>query len=42
MHKVIRPTQTTFIPGKNILEGVVILHETIPKFHGKEMDDVLF
>ena len=27
--KVIRPTQTAFMPGRNILEGVVILHETI-------------
>jgi hypothetical protein len=27
--KVIRPTQLPFIPGWNILEGVVVLHETI-------------
>jgi hypothetical protein len=27
--KVIRPTQTAFMPGRHILEGVVILHETI-------------
>jgi hypothetical protein len=26
--KVIRPTQTAFMPGRHILEGVVILHET--------------
>lgn len=28
-YKVIDPCQTTFIPGRNILDGVVILHETI-------------
>mgnify|MGYP003702354059 FL=1 len=27
--KVISPTQTAFIPGRNIMEGVVILHETL-------------
>jgi hypothetical protein len=26
---VISTTQTTFIPGRNILEGVVVLHETL-------------
>ena len=26
---VVSPTQTVFMPGKNIMEGVVILHETI-------------
>jgi hypothetical protein len=41
-HKVIRPTQSAFIPGRNILEGVVILHETIHELHRKKMDGVLF
>jgi hypothetical protein len=27
--KVIRPTQSAFIPRRNILKGVVVLHETI-------------
>ena len=27
--KVIRPTQSAFMPGRHILEGVVVLHETI-------------
>jgi hypothetical protein len=40
--KVIRPSQSTFIPGKNILEGVVVLHETIHELHRKKMDGVLF
>jgi hypothetical protein len=41
-HKVIRPTQSAFILGRNILEGVVILHETIHELHRKKMDGVLF
>jgi exonuclease III len=40
--KVIRPTQSAFIPGRNILEGVVILHETIHELHSKKLDGVLF
>jgi hypothetical protein len=35
-HKVIQSTQTTFLPGRNIMEGVVILHETIHKMHRKK------
>ena len=41
-HKVIRPTQTAFMPGRHILEGVVVLHETIHELHRKKMDGVLF
>jgi hypothetical protein len=33
--KVIRPMQTAFMPGRHILEGVVILHETIHELHRK-------
>ena len=40
-HKVIRPTQTAFMPGRHILEGVVILHETIHELHRKKLDGVL-
>jgi mannosylglycoprotein endo-beta-mannosidase len=40
--KVIKPTQTAFMPGRNILEGVVILHETIHELHTKKLDGVLF
>jgi hypothetical protein len=39
--KVVRPTQTAFMPGRNILEGVVILHETIHELHQKKLDCVL-
>ena len=37
-HKVIRPTQTAFMPGRHILEGVVVLHETIHEIHRKKME----
>jgi len=41
-HKIIRPTQTTFLPGRNIMEGVVIFHETIHELHSKKQDEVIF
>ena len=41
-HKVIRPSQSAFLPGRNILEGVVVLHETIHELHRKKMDGVIF
>jgi hypothetical protein len=41
-HKVIKPTQSAFIPGRNILEGVVVLHETIHELHKKKLDGVIF
>jgi hypothetical protein len=34
--KLISSTQTTFIPGRNIMEGVVVLHETIHEIHRKK------
>jgi mannosylglycoprotein endo-beta-mannosidase len=40
--KVIRPTKTAFMLGRHILEGVVVLHETIHELHRKKMDGVLF
>jgi hypothetical protein len=39
--KVINPSQTTFIPGRNIMEGVVMLHETIHEIHRKKMSGVI-
>jgi mannosylglycoprotein endo-beta-mannosidase len=41
-HLVVRPTQTTFMPGRHTLEGVLILHEMIHELHRKKMDGVLF
>jgi hypothetical protein len=40
--KVISPTQSAFMPGRHILEGVVVLHETIHELHRKKMDGVIF
>jgi len=39
---VVSPTQTAFMPGRNIMEGVVILHETIHELHTKKSDGVIF
>ena len=38
---VIQPSQTAFIPGRNIMEGVVILQETIHELHTKKRDGVI-
>jgi hypothetical protein len=35
-HLVIRPTQTAFMIGWHILEGVLILHETIHELDWKK------
>jgi hypothetical protein len=40
VESIIRPTQTAFMPGRHILEGVVILHETIHELHRKKMDGI--
>jgi hypothetical protein len=39
--KVIKPSQTTFLPGRYILEGVVILHETIHELHRKKQKGLI-
>jgi hypothetical protein len=39
---VVSPTQTVFMPGRNIMEGVVILHETIHELHTKKSNGVIF
>jgi hypothetical protein len=40
--KLIRPTQTAFLPGRNIMEGAIILHETLHELHTKKQDGVIF
>ena len=40
-NKIIKPTQTTFLPGRYIMEGVVILHETIHELHSKEQSGLI-
>ena len=39
---VVRPTQTAFMQGRYILDGVVTLHETVHKLHRKNMNGVIF
>jgi hypothetical protein len=36
-HKVVRPTKSAFILGRNILQGLVVLHE----IHRDKIDGVL-
>jgi hypothetical protein len=39
--KLISPSQTTFMPGRNIMKGVVMLHGTIHEIHRKKMSEVI-
>jgi hypothetical protein len=39
--KVIRPSQTAFLPGRYIMEGVVIFHETLHEMHRKKLDGAI-
>ena len=39
--KVVQPSQIAFMPGRNIMEGVVILHETIHELHTKKLNGVV-
>jgi hypothetical protein len=34
--KIINPSQSVFMPGRNILEGIIVLHETIHEIHRKK------
>ena len=40
-HSVVQPTQTAFMPGRHILEGVVVLHETLHEIQSKKLDGVI-
>jgi hypothetical protein len=37
-NKVVRPSQTAFMPSRNIMKGVVILHETIHELNAKKLN----
>jgi hypothetical protein len=39
--KVIDPSQSAFILGRNIMEGVVMLHENIHELHRKKMSGII-
>jgi hypothetical protein len=41
-NKVISPTQSAFLSGRNIMEGVVVLHETLHELHRRQLDGVVF
>jgi hypothetical protein len=36
-HRVVQPTQMAFLPVRNIMEGVIILHEIIYELHRKNI-----
>jgi hypothetical protein len=38
---VVRLSQTAFMQGRNILDGVAILHETVHKLHSKRLNGVI-
>ncbi|XP_073354001.1 uncharacterized protein [Aegilops tauschii subsp. strangulata] len=37
-----KKAETAFMPGRHILEGVVVLHETLHEIHSKKLDGVVF
>ncbi|WVZ96489.1 hypothetical protein U9M48_042121 [Paspalum notatum var. saurae] len=39
--RTIKPSQPAFLPGRNIMEGVVIVHETIHELHSRKKDGVM-
>ncbi|WVZ90590.1 LOW QUALITY PROTEIN: hypothetical protein U9M48_036877 [Paspalum notatum var. saurae] len=39
--KIVTPSQTAFLPGRNIMEGAVILHETLHELHKKKRNGVI-
>jgi hypothetical protein len=38
---VVRPSQTAFMQGRHILDGVVILNETVHELHRKKLNVVV-
>jgi hypothetical protein len=41
VQKVISPSQTAFLSGRNIMEGVIVLHETIHKMHKNKQNGIV-
>jgi hypothetical protein len=39
--RVVRPSQAAFMQGRNILDGVVVLHEAVHELHTKKMNGVI-
>jgi hypothetical protein len=40
--RVVRPSQTAFMQGRFIPDGVVTLHETVHELHRRKLDGVIF
>jgi hypothetical protein len=38
---VLQPSQTAFMQGRNILDGVVVLHEAVREMHSKKLNGVI-
>jgi hypothetical protein len=38
---VVQPSQTAFMQGRNILDGVVVLHEAVHELHTKKLNGVI-
>jgi hypothetical protein len=38
---VVQPSQTAFMQGRNILDGVVILHEAVHELHSKKLNGII-
>ena len=41
-HSMVQQSQTAFMSDRNILEGVVVLHEMLHEIHSKKLDGVIF
>jgi hypothetical protein len=41
VQKVISPSQTAFLSGRNIMEEVIVLHETIHKMHKNKQNGIV-
>jgi hypothetical protein len=39
--RIVCPSQTAFMSGRNILEGVIILHESIHELQSKKLDGII-
>jgi hypothetical protein len=39
---VVQPSHTAFMQGRNIFDGVVILHEAVHELHTKKLNGVIF
>jgi hypothetical protein len=38
---VVRPSWTLFMQGRNIMDGVVVLHEIVHELHRKKINGVI-